>query len=456
MSILWKDITISIPVKVKKITDLKIVQKCNEHAFAEITAVLEEGQKLEDIYSMNEKTNVTLFDKKSVLFSGVLMNLQISMIQDICTVVLFVKSYTVFMDLKKRKRSFQYKQNKYQSILEQIIKTEYKGDFIDTASSGKTQNRVIIQYDETDWEFLLRVASQLNTVVIPDILCSKPNMWIGLPNGEAHQQQYYHYKITRDTDKYMIQKLNYEEKSLLDFTYLEVQTEQNYALGDILYHQHSPFVIIEKEMNLKQGKMLCQYKICKKESVFTNIFYNKTLRGLSIDAKVLDVKQDYVKLHLCIDEKQDIEQCHWFQYNTPYAAEGQTGFYIMPQIGDSVKLYIPKEDETQAYVTMVNRKDAKQNEKIKDTTIKRFGTIHNNEMILSPNSIDFIASEQNCSVNMNYSDGIVLTGTENIKINTDNLMQFEANKIVIQAKDRIIASTSKANIVVDEIVHFKA
>lgn len=77
-------------------------------------------------------------------------------------------------------------------------------------------------------------------------------------------------------------------------------------------------------------------------------------------------------------------------------------------------------------------------------------------MILSPNSIDFIASEQNCSVNMNYSDGIVLTGAENIKINTDNLMQFEANKIVIQAKDRIIASTSKANIVVDEIVHFKA
>lgn len=161
MSILWKDLRISIPVKVKKITDLKIVQKCNEHAFAEITAVLEEEQNLEDIYSMNEKTNIVLFDKQSVLFSGVLMNLQISMIQGICTIVLFVKSYSVFMDFKKKKRSFQYEQNKYQSILEQIIKTEYQGDFIDTASNGKTQNRVIIQYDETDWEFLLRLASQL-------------------------------------------------------------------------------------------------------------------------------------------------------------------------------------------------------------------------------------------------------------------------------------------------------
>ena len=242
----------------------------------------------------------------------------------------------------------------------------------------------------------------------------------------------------------------------MDFTYFKIETEHDYELGDTILYRDFYFIVIEKEVILQHGKMICYYQLCKKEGVFTNTFYNAVFMGLSIDGKVLDVKKDCLKLHLCIDEKQDIEQCHWFQYNTPYAAEGQTGFYIMPQIGDSVKLYIPKEDETQAYVTMANRKDAKQNEKIKDTTIKRFGTIHNNEMILSPNSIDFIASEQNCSVNMNYSDGIVLTGAENIKINTDNLMQFEANKIVIQAKDRIIASTSKANIVVDEIVHFKA
>ena len=111
---------------------------------------------------------------------------------------------------------------------------------------------------------------------------------------------------------------------------------------------------------------------------------------------------------------------------------------MMPQIGDSVKLYFPKEDETQAYVREVNRECGKQNTKTKDTQIKRFGTIYNTEMILSPNSIDFIASEQNCSVNMNYSDGIVLTGAENIKINTDNLMQFEANKFLYKPRIELL------------------
>ena len=42
---------------------------------------------------------------------------------------------------KKKRRSFQHTENKYQSLFEQIIKTEYQGDFIDTASNGKTQDR---------------------------------------------------------------------------------------------------------------------------------------------------------------------------------------------------------------------------------------------------------------------------------------------------------------------------
>ena len=74
MSIVWKDFTLTIPIKVKKIISVKIVQKCNEHAVAKITVLLEQGQNLEDIYAMNEKTSIVLHnknsDKKPILFSG--------------------------------------------------------------------------------------------------------------------------------------------------------------------------------------------------------------------------------------------------------------------------------------------------------------------------------------------------------------------------------------------------
>ena len=81
------------------------------------------------------------------------MDLQVSMIQDVCIVSLTAKSNSILLDIKRKEEVFNIQKNKYQSLFEQIIRTEYQGDFIDTASNGKTQNRVIIQYDETDWAF---------------------------------------------------------------------------------------------------------------------------------------------------------------------------------------------------------------------------------------------------------------------------------------------------------------
>ncbi len=460
MSILWKDLEIEMPLKVQKILSVKMVQCCNEHAVAMLEVMLEDGQKMEDVYGMNEKTNVVLFyngkDKKTILFSGVLMDLQIAMQQDVCTVRLTAKSNSILLDIKKKRRSFQYAENKYQSIFEQIIKTEYQGDFIDTVSNGKTQNRVIIQYDETDWAFLLRIASHMNAVVIPDILSGSPKLWIGLPNGKTHTEQAQHYKIIRQTDKYMIQNQNDNEKAVSDFTYVQIETERCYALGDMVLYHGFYYIVMEKEMVLEYGKIIYRYQLCKKEGVFTNIFYNTAFMGLSMDAKVLDVKKDYLKLHLSIDETQDIAKCHWFQYNTPYTAQGQTGCYIMPQVGDSVKLYSPKQDESQAYVRLVNRTDGNENDKTQSVSTKRFGSIHKKEMTFSPESIDIIASEQKCSANMQDSSGITLTGDGGIQINTSNLMRLEANKIVFQATDRLMAATPKANMIVDEIMHFKA
>ena len=116
-------------------------------------------------------------------------------------------------------------------------------------------------------------------------------------------------------------------------------------MGDSVTLQYVPFIIMEKQMQLKHSKIIFRYKMCQKEGVFTNSYNNDALKGVSIEAKVIDVKRDCLKLHLCIDETQDVSQAHWFPYNTPYASEGQTGFYSMPQIGDSVLLYSPKSCE---------------------------------------------------------------------------------------------------------------
>ncbi|MEY8320677.1 hypothetical protein AAK894_06270 [Lachnospiraceae bacterium 46-61] len=456
MSILLKDLMIAIPFTIKKITDINIVQKCNAHAVANITVVLEDGQNIQDIYSLNQKTNVVLKNKTNdtILFSGALMGITLSILQGVYTATLTVKSYTCFMDIKQKSRSFQYDKNTYQNIFQNIIQNDYQGDFIDTASNGKTQDNIIIQYHETDWEFLLRVASQIHAVVIADIFSDKPKMYIGVPHGENHKSECYHYQITRQTADYMLQQQYTQQKSLLDFTYLDIETEQNYNMGDNVIFQNISFVIMEKQMQLKHSKIICKYKMCKKEGIFINSYDNNVLKGVSIEGKVIDVKRDCLKLHLCIDETQDVNQAHWFPYNTPYAAEGQTGFYSMPQIGDSVLLYCPKSCECECYVKTTVRKQKHKNSETNSIEQKCLETIHNKKMMLSPTQYCF--STEKSSIDMTYQSGMAIISCDGIKIHTDSFMRLEANKIIVEGRDRVVAITPSANVVVDEIMHFKA
>ena len=456
MSILLKDLMIAVPFKIKKIMDINIVQKCNAHAVANITVMLEDEQNIQYIYSLNQKTNVVLKNKTNdiILFSGALMGITLSVLQGVYTAMLTVKSYTCFMDIKQKNRSFQYDKNTYQNIFQNIIQKEYQGDFIDTASNGKTQCNVMIQYHETDWAFLLRVASQFHAVVIPDVLSDKPKMYIGVPQGESHKTEYYHYQITRKTADYMLQQQYTQQKSLLDFTYLEIETEQNYNMGDSVTLQYVPFIIMEKQMQLKHSKIIFRYKMCQKEGVFTNSYNNDALKGVSIEAKVIDVKRDCLKLHLCIDETQYVSQAHWFPYNTPYASEGQTGFYSMPQIGDSVLLYSPKSCECECYVRTTVRKQKHKNSETNITEQKCFETVQNKKMMLSSTQLCFSAKKS--AVDMTHQSGIAVASCDGIKIHTDSFMRLEANKIVVEGMDRVVAITPNANVVVDEIVNFKA
>ena len=45
----------------------------------------------------------------------------------------------------------------------------------------------LIQYQETDWNFLKRMASQLGLPLVPDISYYYPRFYLGLPEGEKKE-----------------------------------------------------------------------------------------------------------------------------------------------------------------------------------------------------------------------------------------------------------------------------
>ena len=69
---------------------------------------------------------------------------------------------------------------------------------------------------------------------------------------------------------------------------------------------------------------------------------NKKIIGASMKGNVTAVKKDTVKVVLMEDETGGWAGQKWFAYSTIYSSPDGTGWYCMPEKGDSVRLIFPE------------------------------------------------------------------------------------------------------------------
>ena len=181
---------------------------------------------------------------------------------------------------------------------------------------------------------------------------------------------------------------------------------------------------------------------------------NWNIAGSSIFGRVLATARDNVKIHLEIDEKQDIGKAFWYPYASMYASEDETGWYCMPEIGDTVRLYHPDGDESRAMVINavkphnptedVERLDPQH--RMADRDVKYLRTANGKEIKFRPDGIDIIANDgtvfmslnDDGTMTMNSNDVISFTALNDIEIRAKNV-NFEATeKISLKSKGSTI------------------
>ncbi|MDR9857318.1 hypothetical protein RJP21_27355 [Paenibacillus sp. VCA1] len=70
----------------------------------------------------------------------------------------------------------------------------------------------------------------------------------------------------------------------------------------------------------------------------------------------MGVVRDEVQVHLDCDQEWSLATAHLFPYSTMYASDDQTGWYCMPEKGDSIRLYFPNEKEAEGIALSSVRK----------------------------------------------------------------------------------------------------
>lgn len=233
------------------------------------------------------------------------------------------------------------------------------------------------------------------------------------------------------------------------------QSKNYYKIGDSLIYDGNKYRIVYVKMDFEDSTLVFTYKLKHENGIKWRKKYNSKLSGASIIGKIIKVNRDNLKLHLSIDETQNVSDAAFFQVAIGYTAEGNTGIYSAMDEGEQVKLFFPSADEKDAYVRCIDKNDSETSEHFSTPKNKSYGTPYGSTISVTEKGISISNVKDSIFINMNEEDGITFHSAEDIHIYTEKKLSMECKKLTISSKERIILNTEGSNIIVDETMHFK-
>lgn len=461
-TITYGNIKLVSPFDIQHLDQLRIEKENNEHARIYLTGIIPEDKKASYIDSVSSKdilevSQISDDSSTTVLFKGTITSIEIKAVRGIFYIIVEGVSCTYELDIKLKSRSFQDKDMLYTDMIKEVIKDYPGADFIDTSAKSKKLDKVVIQYDETDWEFLKRMASHFNAGLVPDATSDKPKFWFGVPERNSSEKlEEFNFSVRKKIGDYRYLSENFiegiDEK---DFVYYEVETDKFLSIGDKVQYNDISLVVCKATYYFEDSVLRHLYLITPEKGLSQELKLNYKLFSASIEGKVIDIKEDNVRVHLDIDEEQKKEEAYWFSYATFYTAEGNTGWYCMPEIEDRVKLYFPTNKEEEGIVINSIRRKLKDGDKIQNPDEKYFRTKYGKEKKFTETELVFSASDEKVLIRLNEGSGIEIYSDNTIKIKDDNNLDIEAETIEITAADEINIECSDSKIIMDGDTHIK-
>lgn len=424
-----------------------------------------------------EVTGLTPQQKQIILFRGVVTQilLQFDPAQNVYFIEIEGASHTYEMDIELKKRSFSDPKLTFRNLLQEMV-YPYGGDYIDRIAMEATLQKFLIQYMETDWSFLVRQASGFNTGLVADCIGDKPRFWFGIPEGIEHtvgdEQDHLRglsYNVRRNIGGYRDFVANHPVNfTETDFKSYEVITDAFFDIGDrvTMYNRGKmeKLVVAAATARIEQGIMKFKATLTTENGMKQKTIFNSQIVGVALEGKVTGVEQDRVQLRLQIDEdyarqhrtKFPAQSGQFFPYTTAYAAEGNTGWYCMPEIGDTVQLFFPTNQENEAVVRCSVRKNKSGGDKISDPDIKYFRTKFGKEIMFSEKEIVITGKDGELLIRLNEEQGIEILSPNQVKIVAQqDLILNSDQRVMITAADELVLQCRESSIIMDGETHLK-
>ena len=306
---------------------------------------------------------------------------------------------------------------------------------------SEAPGELVLQYEETDWDFLKRLAGRSHQFLVPDSRMKGVRIYYSIPQGMPFEiPAGSRYTIRKDLGGYrnkICQGMAVSEADCMEYI---IQCREPHRIGDYASLYGMKCYIFKIQSRYEGGELLHCCYLKREKGIEVPEICNKEMAGCALDARITKVKEDKVQVSLMGDENAHQTINIWYPYATVYSTPDGTGWYCMPEPGDMVRLMIPQHQERDAFVASSVHVETDSPDR-KDPSHKVFKSRYQKEVRFTPDSI---------VITNNKGTRIELTDAEGIHIVSAHSIMLEA------AEDLTIASDTGSLIVAgDSFVNFR-
>ena len=406
--ILWRDMKLEIDSRIGEHTIGKIKYIGSVNQLSLYDALIDRrGDKEIKILGRSNIADNTGNSTEKIFLNGVIKELQINeTTAGALTVEITAISKSILLDRIPRYRSFQDSTLTYSAIAEEINGNygTNDGKIVNVGEDMQAVPRMTIQYNETDWEYLKRIASYTGQPVMAYsdkvFVGFFKNMPAQTPNlkysqfGKRTKEERTYFKIT-GTEVYPVA------------TPIKLKTRNRVSGEEV----ENDYYVLENKIYNEGNTLKCEYILGKQTDYFVDPIQHEKIRGAVIEARTVHIARtdesksnhgrsdgssdnlegrtigakplnkyiekaennqnenvkervkasDIAVMTLNLTEGllklgengQSFEDKYagksYFPYVTPYS-QSNTGFTPAPEVNDRVALYFPNGNETHAIV----------------------------------------------------------------------------------------------------------
>jgi len=452
MEITYKNLSIDFPYELESIEDISFQANYTEHPYLFLKAVIPEENGDEYVHRITNETEISVKWKKDkdskhkVIFNGLISSVKVTYQGGLHILYLYAQPYSAQMDKEKKSRSFFKKGVTYGEIIKAVLKDYPKASIVAHVDLTRKVDFPIIQYKETDWKFIKRIASLFEAVAVPDYTSKNPRIHIGYSKQEVpvpvngmtletgknleaclidYNKQFTSISLLEDEETDYADEKAMQKQFLmheLDYVNLSVTDIEYYPLGTLIDLNGIRLVITKVELYVYKETLLYDYTLQAPSSIRTRYEGNPAISGVSLIGKVKERKGNNISIRLEIDEDDgfvDNREDYFFTYALETSA-----YYCMPVVGARVHLYFPSDREWEAIAVNSLRcttEGAKRQETTSNPSNKSLSTENGQALELTPAHILLKADDDNITHIKLSKDGNIDVKGKNFLLCSKNI-----------------------------------